>query len=173
MKPERLIASLERFPSTLESIVRTLDEDTWRFESPTGNWSILEIVCHLRDEEVEDFRMRLRLTLEFPEQSWPPIDPVQAALEREYKQDDPMQALDAFLMERKASVQWLHSLGDVDWAQAHPHPKVGDVAAGLLLGSWAAHDLLHLRQITKRLFESTEQQSQPYAIDYAGSWQES
>lgn len=173
MNVDFVIQSLGRFPKILRPLVEGLSDETWRFKPPTKNWSILEIVCHLRDEEVEDFRCRVRSTLEAPDKPWPKIDPVGAAIERKYQEEDPETALAAFLQERETSLEWLRATGDADWNRSYQHPQFGAIPAGLLLGSWAAHDLLHLRQITKRLFEATEVATQPHPIDYAGSWQES
>lgn len=44
--------------------------------------SLLEIVHHLLDEEVEDFRRRLRLTLDRPGEPWPFLDPEGRVIER-------------------------------------------------------------------------------------------
>ena len=122
--------------------------DSWK-PSPE-DWSILEIVCHLGDEEVDDFRKRVRLTLEQPGEPWPPIDPEAAAVERNYAGQDLAQALKRFLDERQQSLVWLRSLDDPDWDAAYDHPNHGPVPAGEIMASWAAHDVLHLRQISKR-----------------------
>jgi hypothetical protein len=58
-----LIASLERFGRMLPAIVRDVSADDSQWKPPDGAWSILEIVCHLADEEEFDFRARLELTL--------------------------------------------------------------------------------------------------------------
>ena len=50
-----------------------LEQARWR-PSP-ADWSILEVINHLYDEEREDFRQRLDLLLFQPEADWPPIDP--------------------------------------------------------------------------------------------------
>ena len=169
MNTDFAISLLARFPTVLKPLVLGLDDRTWRHKPDAQTWSILEVVCHLRDEEVEDFRYRVRSTLETPEKLWPPIDPPQAAIDRKYQDDDPQQALDSFLSERETSMQWLQTLDEPDWTQCHEHPRVGAVPASRLLGSWAAHDLLHLRQITKRLFECTQHASE-HCLDYAGEW---
>ena len=171
MDPDFPIQALRRFPQVLCSLVGDLSDATWRFIPESGNWSILQVVCHLRDEEIEDFRLRLRSTIETPEKPWPKIDPEGVAVERQYQEQKPIEVLDAFVQERKASLAWLDGL-DIDWTICHPHPKVGPVPASRLLGAWAAHDLLHLRQITKRLFEATQIAAE-HDLDYAGSWKES
>ena len=173
MNPQMCIESLERFPRILKSLVDGISAEEWTRKPASENWSILEIVCHLRDEEREDFRKRLECTLAEPIQSWPPIDPAGAAISRNYQQQSPQTALQEFCDERQASLRWLRSLHDVNWHRAYQHPKIGPMPAGDLLAAWAAHDLLHVRQITKRLFESLQQTAQPFKIDYAGSWAES
>ena len=49
-------------------------------------------------------------------------------------------------------------------------PKIGPIRAGDLLASWAAHDMLHLRQIAKRKFELIQQAGGEFTTDYAGPW---
>lgn len=163
------VSSLARFPAVLEALVDKLDEETWRFKPDLQTWSIVEVVCHLRDEEIEDFRLRLRMTLEDPQKPWPPIDPPRAATERNYREADPQEALQVFLRERTVSLEWLRSLDSPNWEQAYHHPSIGVISASRLLGSWVAHDLLHLRQITKRLFECTQTAAE-HSLDYAGEW---
>jgi hypothetical protein len=36
--------------------------------------------------------------------------------------------------------------------------------------SWAAHDMLHLRQIAKRLFQIAQRDGDGFSTDYAGEW---
>lgn len=171
MNADYCIAMLARFPAVLGALVRDLDDETLNARGDDGKaWSITEILCHLADEEVEDFRMRVSLTLTQPESQWPRIDPEAAALDRNYRAQDPRAALQRFMDERRASLRWLESLEAPDWSSVHTHPRVGPVPAGQLLASWAAHDLLHLRQITKRLFEMVQRQANPHPIDYAGQW---
>ncbi|MHC4992905.1 MAG: DinB family protein, partial [Planctomycetota bacterium] len=63
MNHAALVDALERFGATLPVLVRDVSTGDARWRPPDGAWSILEIVTHLADEEVEDFRTRLRLTL--------------------------------------------------------------------------------------------------------------
>ncbi|MFG0274384.1 MAG: DinB family protein [Phycisphaerales bacterium] len=170
MDSARLIARLEGTPAALVSLLAGIPAEDARWKPSPTDWSILEIVCHLGDEEVEDFRMRLRLTLERPDEAWPPIDPEGAARERRYNEQDFGAALARFGSERAASMQWLRSLGAVDWTAAYQHPKFGPIAAGELLVSWATHDALHLRQIAKRLLQLAERDGAGFKSAYAGNW---
>ena len=75
MNAAKIIGSLERFGKVLAAAVDGISGEDARWRPADGAWSILEVVRHLGDEEVEDFRMRLRMTLERPEEDWPGIDP--------------------------------------------------------------------------------------------------
>jgi hypothetical protein len=180
MDAARLIDRLEGFGAVLPPLTALVRTDDARFKPPGVDgkppaWSILEIVNHLVDEETDDFRMRVRLTLEDPAQAWPPSDPERWARERLYKGQgyndrDLAESVERFVGERAASVRWLRSLKNPDWERAHVHPKVGPLSAGMLLASWAAHDALHVRQIAKRLFELAARDGAPNSVRYAGEW---
>lgn len=170
MNANALIDRLTVLPAAVPSMLAALRDPEIRWKPQNGAWSILEIVAHLADEEVDDFRMRLRLTLESPTRDWPPIDPEGWAVTRRYNDLDPAQVLDRFIRERKASLTWLRGLSDVDWNQAHTHPKFGSMRAGELLVAWVAHDALHLRQIAKRLYELTAVDAPEFSPAYAGEW---
>jgi hypothetical protein len=170
MNHEQLIQSLERFAPTLVAVASDVATAYARWKPPDGAWSILEIVRHLGDEEVEDFRARLELTLRDPAAEWTPIAPEQWATDRKYNDGDLKAAVDRFVSERKKSIAWLKSLKNPDWSSTHTHPKFGSMSAGELLTAWAAHDLLHLRQIAKRLYQLACEAGRPYSAEYAGKW---
>jgi hypothetical protein len=170
MNLRAMIDRMERFPATLAPLLTDIDPADARFKPPSGAWSILEIVRHLGDEEVDDFRARVRSTLDDPTRPWSPIDPEGWARDRRYNDDDLVEALRRLGAERAASVAWLRSLDDVDWSLAYTHPKAGPIAAGDVMLSWAAHDSLHLRQISKRLYELTLRDAPDFSADYAGAW---
>lgn len=170
MNTSPIFDRLEQFGSTLPVVVANVPESDWRWKPPSGAWSILEIVCHLVDEEVRDFRLRLFQTLRDPAQPWPLNDPEAWAREGRYNERELEPMVRAFVQERRESIRQLRALGHVDWNTAYNHPKVGPVRAGELLASWAAHDALHLRQIAKRLFELTGRDAPEYSLAYAGEW---
>jgi hypothetical protein len=170
MNADSLIGRLEHTGRAIRALASGVPDADARWKPESGAWSILEIVCHLADEEESDFRVRLRSTLEDPSKHWPGIDPEGWARERRYNEQDLAKNLDRFTREREASLEWLRSLDGPDWSRAHAHLTIGELTAGDLLASWAAHDALHLRQITKRLFELTERDAGGCSTRYAGSW---
>ena len=171
MNAERFLHQLMRFPAVLSALVTDLTPEELQWRPGESDWSILEILCHLLDEEVDDFRTRLRMTLECPGEFWPAIDPVEAAIDRQYRQQDATEILQRFNAERQASLAWLRQLQSPDWSTQYHHPKLGVLRAGDLLSAWVAHDVLHLKQITKRLYQRTVAEAEPFETQYAGEWQ--
>ncbi len=152
-------------------VIRTLlggvDPEQARWKPTPQQWSILEILAHLVDEEREDFPARIAATLEG--RTWSGIDPEGWVRERHYNSQDLQETLQGFVKEREKSLSWLESLKDPDWETAHEHPR-GKLKAGDLLASWLAHDYLHIRQLTQRHFQHGVEGSKPYSTEYAGSW---
>lgn len=169
MDAAAITGRLERFGPVLEALVAGMGEEA-RWKPPSGAWSILEIVCHLGDEEVEDFRPRVFSTLRDPAAAWVPIDPEGAARARRYNEQDLAGATARFVTERRRSVEMLRGLAEPDWSRAYMHPKLGPQTAGMVMASWAAHDALHLRQIAKRMWELAGRDGAPYGTGYAGEW---
>lgn len=170
MNLDKLIHSLERFGHTLPGVVRDVSDDDARWKPPSGAWSILEIVCHLGDEEEWDFGQRVRLTLQDATQVWPAIDPEGWAVERQYNEGRLSLAVERFVKLRSQSIQWLRGLSVPDWDATYEHPKFGPFRAGDILAAWVAHDYLHLRQIAKRFFEIAQRDAGEFSTRYAGDW---
>ena len=66
--PARLLAEaraeLAGFVPALERLLGALDAAAWRARPAPEEWAVVEIICHLRDEETEDFGARLRVIVE-------------------------------------------------------------------------------------------------------------
>lgn len=132
-------------------------------------WSITEVVCHLRDEEREDFRTRVDFTLHRPDADWPPIDPTGWVYARAYNDQLLPHVLNECLSEREASITWLRGLKEPNWESTHSNPR-GTLRAGDVLAAWLAHDYLHIRQLNALRYLWHVRASQPYLADYAGDW---
>ena len=140
---------------------------TWR--SAPEKWCAVEILCHMYDEEREDFRARTRHVLETPKDPMPGIDPLKLVTERNYVGQNYDEVLAAFIQERKASVAWLNGLQNADWEQSYEHPKVGPLKAKMFLTNWLEHDYLHMRQLLT-LKHNYLAQSTGENLKYAGDW---
>src|SRR5262245_60410456 len=133
IQPDNIIRRLEHFGAAFPALLEGVTIDDARWKPPSGAWSILEIVAHLGDEEVEDFRARLTLVLKDPTEPWPKLDPEGVAVSRRYNEMDLGTCVRRFVDERRKSVAWLRSLKNPDWSLAYVHPKFGPTYAGDLL----------------------------------------
>jgi hypothetical protein len=158
---------LARFPAILDTVVDALAPAAWRARPAPDEWAPVEIVCHLRDEEAEDFGARIRVILEGGTR-FAAIDPEGWATARRYHDADPATALAAFRERRAASLAVLASAAPERLAESGESPS-GLRLSGLdVLAAWVAHDGLHLRQLAGTLTREWADRWAPLQVDYAG-----
>jgi len=169
MKIEYYTNEFQTNSKLFESLFSSVDEiqQTWK-QTPV-KWNLLEILCHLYDEEREDFRTRLKSVLDNPENTFPSIDPPGWVITRNYAQQSFKKMLQQFSQERKNSIEWLQSLQNVNWDNAHQYPKIGPMSARYILANWLAHDYLHIKQIFKLKYDYLKHTSNQN-LSYAGDW---
>ena len=168
MDHSAIVAQLGVNVGVFTHLFQNLSEDQARWKPDEDRWSMLEVICHLYDEEREDFRQRLQLTLDNPEQKWPPIDPEGWVLDRSYNQRDLDQSLNNFFKEREKSLQWLDHLQSPAWQSTHQHPQMGPLSAELILANWLAHDYFHIRQAADIHFTYLTRAVRPISLSYSG-----
>ena len=159
---------LRRSAAAIEALVAGLPLEAARWKPAPDKWSALEVVCHLGDEEVEDFRARVRHVLQSPAAPWPPIEPGRWVVDRRYQEQPFGPALARFLNERAVSLQWLAAQREAKWDNVYQHRTAGPLSARALLANWMAHDLLHLRQLARLQYEKLASFGEQ--LDYAGPW---
>jgi hypothetical protein len=169
MEPSEIISQLHANQETFNGLLRGAPAVLQHWRPHAEHWCLLEISCHLYDEEREDFRARVRSVLEDPSQALASIDPQAWVSERRYLEQDFMSKLDAFIAEREASIAWLKELEHPNWEQAYQHPTHGPLPAKMFLSNWLAHDYLHIRQITRVKYHYLQAHA-GVPLDYAGSW---
>ena len=170
MESSAMIHRLEANQAVFAPLVECVTDEQARWRPQPEKWSLLEVVCHLLDEEREDFRQRLDLTLRDPEIPWPPIDPPGWVEQHRYQDRNFTAALLDFLAEREKSIVWLQNLSTPTWDNPYQHPLLGTIRAGDLLTSWVAHDFLHIRQIVGLQWAWASKVASPYNPGYAGEW---
>jgi hypothetical protein len=143
------------------------EEITWRPQPK--KWCLLEIVCHLYDEEREDFRARIKHVFETPGKEFTKIDPQSWVTERKYMERNFDEIVSKFLQERNQSIEWLNSLSNASWKNMYVHNKFGEMSAEMFLANWLAHDYLHFRQITFTRYQFLKNHFDT-RFDYAGNW---
>jgi hypothetical protein len=170
MNPEKLISEMEQSTEIIRSLTADFDLEEARFKPTPETWSVLEVVCHLLDEEREDFRQRLDIILHRPGEAWPPIDTAGWVTSRKYLEQDYTEALNDFFVERIKSLAWLKTLENPKWDQEVMAPWDKPIKAGDMFAAWVAHDNLHIRQLVELRRARIEKITQPYGVYYAGDW---
>src|SRR4051812_15258871 len=119
MEFERLYQDLAHGADIIRVLVFGVTQAEAQVKPTPETWSILEVICHLIDEERDDFRLRVDLTLNRPGETWPPIHPGAWVTERKYNERDLEQSLSEFLAERGKSLVFLKGLASSDWNTSH------------------------------------------------------
>lgn len=169
MTIKEIIEKLEINKHVFESLLIHKTEQEYLWRPQPEKWNLLEIVCHLLDEEREDFRTRVRFVLENPLNKWPSINPEGWVLERDYASKSYNETLKEFLVEREKSVTWLNTQLDANWENTYSHFVFGDMSALLFLTNWLAHDYLHIRQIIRYNYNYLKETT-TIDVQYAGNW---
>jgi FMN phosphatase YigB (HAD superfamily) len=122
---------------------------------PVSNeWSLAEILCHLRDTELEINLPRLRMLLDLNEPFIPARDTDSWALTRDYKNQDAAQAMQVFITARVETVNLLRGLTD-EWTRKARHAIFGPTDLQELVKFMVEHDKLHIRQICSTIEQLT------------------
>jgi hypothetical protein len=158
---------LARCPGLVETMLAGLKPEDWRARPAPDEWAPVEIVCHLRDEEAEDFGARVRVVLAGGA-SFAPIDPERWAVERRYREADPGDALAAFRQLRRGSVALLEATPVEALTRALASPSGLSLSGLDIVAAWVTHDRLHLRQLAGTLARLWADRWAPLRSDYAG-----
>ena len=169
MDYQSIFSQLEENGPIFRQLLSGISSKQYSWKQHEEKWSLLEVICHLHDEEREDFRIRLQYVLQDPQKDPPKINPVDWVKERKYMEQDYQSVLSNFLEERKRSVSWLRSLKDPLWDNAYEHPRFGKMSAHMYLVNWLAHDYLHIKQITRLKYDYLKEISDESLV-YAGEW---
>ncbi|RJP52081.1 MAG: DinB family protein [Anaerolineaceae bacterium] len=169
MKFETLYQELRNSIEMIRSLLAGISQEEAQVKPTPDAWSILEVICHLYDEEREDFRARLENILRGQNDELQVINPQGWVTERKYNEQNFDEMQRKFFAERVKSLEWLQDLTNADWNIAHTD-QYGSVTSGEMLSAWIAHDNLHIRQLVELRRARIEKITQPYLIEYAGEW---
>lgn len=169
MKFTELYQELANNTEIIRALTANISQEEAQAKPSPETWSMLEVLCHLYDEEREDFREHLDFILYRQNEEWHRIDPQGWVISRKYNEQDFIGMLVKFFEERKKSLDWLIDLSDADWETSYAS-EFGPMPDGEMLASWIAHDNLHIRQLVELKRSQIERIIQPYAVVYAGDW---
>jgi hypothetical protein len=149
-----VLDALKSTPETLAGLLSNVtDEQARAAKGGDENWSVVEVMCHLRDAE----EISLQRTLAMRDQSEPAIigyDQEALARERDYRSADLQSALADFTKFRKQHLDVLAALSPSQWNRAGQHNEIGRITIFEMCVHKAAHDAVHCAQIARQLAES-------------------
>jgi hypothetical protein len=169
MKFETLYQELTQSTEMIRALLAGISQEEAQAKPSARKWSILEVTCHLYDEEREDFREHLDFILHRQHEKWHPITPMAWVKLRKYNQQIFNTMKKNFFNERKKSLVWLKSIKNADWNTKYKS-QWGTMTAGDMFSAWVAHDNLHIRQLAELRRHRVEKITKPYKIRYAGDW---
>ncbi|MCY3798083.1 MAG: DinB family protein [Chloroflexi bacterium] len=148
---ERQISAMRMTCEILGHILRNVSDERARAlrDGPDG-WSIVEIVCHLRDFD-DIFLSRARMMLERDHPPLPAYDHEAMAIERAYQAQSLDEAYGALNASRANFARFFETLTPEQWARGGLHPERDSFSMTDALMQVSAHDLDHLEQITRVL----------------------
>lgn len=148
---DRQISAMRMTCEILGHILRNVSDEQARAlrDGPDG-WSIVEIVCHLRDFD-DIFLSRARMMLERDHPQLPAYDHEAMAIERAYQAQSLDEAYGALKASRANFARFFETLTPEQWARGGVHPERDSFSMTDALMQVSAHDLDHLEQITRVL----------------------
>ena len=149
-----LLDALKATPEALTSLLAGVSEAQARSaKGGDENWSVVEVVCHLRDAE----EISLQRTEAMCDQDNPLIagyDQEALARERNYREADLRSALAGFISFRQRHIVALSALTAEQWERSGQHNEIGQITIFAYALHKASHDAIHCAQIARQLAQS-------------------
>jgi FMN phosphatase YigB (HAD superfamily) len=138
-------------PAILRSLSSSLTTEEWRHEPTDDDWAVNEVVCHLRDTEIEIHQLQLDLMLARAGAFIPRPDTSVWANEREYLNVDGPTALADFTAARLLNLNKLNNSDREIWSRKARHAIFGPTNFLEVTSFIADHDRMHIQQAWKTL----------------------
>jgi FMN phosphatase YigB (HAD superfamily) len=150
-RPGSLLDRLRGNLAALLTLTDDLSIEQWRHSPAEGEWAPVEIVCHLRDLEIEVNLPRFERVLAQDNPFIPHADTDHLAQERGYLSQVPEPCVDRFSQARVKTIDMLAGIRAADWARPARHSLFGPTSLHELVGVVVEHDLIHLNQLRSAL----------------------
>jgi len=145
---DSILGNLSATPAVMNGLSHGLDPYTWSHEPAPGDWSLSELVCHLRDTEREIHQLQIELFREQNEPFIPRPDTSVWASQRDYFHEDGVSALEEFNKARYKTLLLLKEISadHLAWERKARHAIFGPTNFLEIVGFIAEHDRLHIQQ---------------------------
>ncbi len=144
--PEALLAILQSTPAALDTLASRMDKVQWNQQDQADEWCPAEIVCHLRDVDLEVNLPRFSKILQEENPFLAGMDTDRWNEERQYHLQDGPGALQSFIATRLTLLKLLSSIDTEGWQRVARHSFFGRTDLLELVRIIAEHDQLHIRQ---------------------------
>ncbi len=143
---EALLPVLRSTPAAIATLTCDLTPEQWTLPPSPGEWSVNEVMCHLRDVAAEVDEPRIQKVIHEENPFIAGIDTDPWAAERGYAAQDGPSALAAFTRTRMRLLEQLQSLPSEAWEKPARHAIFGPTHLDELVGFIATHDRAHVVQ---------------------------
>jgi HAD superfamily hydrolase (TIGR01549 family) len=154
--PQSMLAVLRSTPAALQTLCRSIEITNWPVRPEENEWSLTEILCHLRDVEAEVFLPRFEKIIGEENPFIIGLETDVWADERHYNQQDGPQALVDFITMRKKLLSQLSPLPAEAWQRPARHAIFGPTHLQELAGFTLEHDRLHIQQFFNHIIRISE-----------------
>ncbi|MCU0480643.1 MAG: DinB family protein [Anaerolineae bacterium] len=147
------IALMSNTLKTLNNILSDVSQhDATTYRDSGDGWTVLEVLCHLRDYDVI-FHERATRILNEDKPTFVPRDHEALVIENAYNQQNLQAALAELNASRANFIAFFESLTPEQWERAGIHPEYGDFPMTRSAMQVGTHDANHIEQITRILKE--------------------
>ena len=142
-----MLAILRATPAALDSICREMSSRLMTRSPKKDEWSITEILCHLRDVEGDVNLPRLHKGIKEDNPFLAGENTNSWAEERNYRLQDGKRALQEFIRSRMELLELIRGFEPIDWERTVRHSIFGPTSLTELIRIIASHDRLHMNQV--------------------------
>lgn len=143
---DSVLGILSATPAALNGLSQEIDSFAWTHEPTPDDWSLTELVCHMRDTEREIHLMQINLFKEQNEPFIPRPDTGVWASQRDYLHENGITALKEFNDARRETMTLLKNFERDDWNHKARHAIFGPTNFLEVIGFIADHDRMHVQQ---------------------------
>ncbi len=145
--PEGLLSTLASTPGAIQSMLSSLQRTDYDTQPGSADWNLTQILCHLRDVEIEVNQPRIHEVLNTDNPFLKAENTDAWAEIRTYTDQNGLLAQEDFLQARIQTLQILRKLPIDHWQRTARHTLFGRTDLQELIRFVAEHDQIHLRQI--------------------------
>ena len=143
---ESVLGILSATPAVLNGLAGGLDSSAWVLKLIPGDWSLTELICHMRDTEREIHHMQIKLFKDQNEPFIPRPDTSVWASHRDYLHETGSVALKEFNVARRETLELLKNIEKGEWGHNARHAIFGPTNFLEVISFIADHDRMHIQQ---------------------------